>query len=99
MTSARIRRQIARTRAWASAGQPEAARAAIGSLVLAAEPAACAAELVETATLSRLARLRIAGLPAAATDAARRLNNPSAVMLLTAEDVVSARRMFLHWDV
>ena len=99
VTAARIRARIARTRAWASAAQPEAVRAAISTLALTGEPAACAAELVETATLARLAGVRIAGLSAAATDAARRLNNPSAVMLLTIDDVTLARRTFLHWEV
>ena len=46
-----------------------------------------------------LAGLGVRGLAAAAIDAARRLNNPSAVTLLTADDAVSARRTFLHWDV
>ena len=97
--SASLRRRIARTRAWASTAEPDAARAAIGTLALAGDPAACAAELVETAALSRLAQLHVPGLVAAATDAARRLNNPSAVTLLTADDAVSARRRFLHWEV
>lgn len=98
-TSASLRRRIARTRAWTSAAQPEAAREAIVTLTLVGQPAACAAELVESAALSRLAGLTVPGLTAAATDAARRLGNPFAVMLLEADDAVSARGRFLHWEV
>ena len=93
------RRRMARTNAWARAGDPEAAREAIGSLVLAGEPAACAAELIDTAALSRLAGLGVRGLAAAASDAARRLDSPRAIGLLDSAGVTEARHTFLHWDV
>jgi hypothetical protein len=99
VTSVVLRQRLARARAWASAGEPESARAAIDTLALVDEPLACAVELVETATLSRLAGIRISGLAAAAADAARRLSNPAAVAIVTAGDAESARRTFLHWDV
>jgi len=99
LACARTRRRMARTKAWARAGDPEAAREAIRSLVLAGRPAACAAELIDTAALSRLAGLGVRGLAAAAIDAARRLNNPRAIILLDTADVTEARHTFLHWDV
>jgi len=99
LACARTRRLMARTKAWARAGDPEAAREAIGSLVLAGASAACAAELIDTASLSRLAGLGVQGLAAAAIDAARRLNNPRAIILLNTADVTEARHTFLHWDV
>ena len=93
------RRRMARTNAWARAGDPEAAREAIGSLVLAGETAACAAELIDTAALSRLAGLGVRGLAAAASHAARRLDSPRAISLLDSAEVTEARHTFLHWDV
>ena len=99
LACARTRRRIARTKAWARAGDPEAAREAIGSLVLAGAPAACAADLIDTAALSRLAGLGVRGLAAAAIEAAQRLNNPRAITLLDSADAAEARRTFLHWDV
>jgi len=94
-----ISSRIARTKAWARAGDPEAAREAIGSLVLAGEPAACAAELIDTAALARLAGLGVRGLAAAASDAARRLDSPRAISRLDSADVSEARHTFLHSDV
>jgi len=43
--------------------------------------------------------LCVRGFDAAAVDAARRLNNPRAIILLDTADVAEARRTFLHWDV
>lgn len=91
-------RRAARTRAWAHAAEPAAAREAIGRLVLDGEASACAAELVETATLARLARVEIQGLDEAARRAAQALANPRAQSLLTTDDVARARRTFLHWE-
>jgi tetratricopeptide (TPR) repeat protein len=99
LVSAPTRRRIARTKAWARAGDSDAARQAVGSLVLASAPAACAAELIDTAALSRLAGLSVGGLATAATDAARRLSNPRAIILLDTANAAEARRMFVHWDV
>ena len=67
--------------------------------MLAGAPAACAADLIDTAALSRLAGLGVRGLAAAAIDAAQRLNNPRAITLLDSADAAEARRTFLHWDV
>jgi hypothetical protein len=93
-----IVRRIARTEAWAHAAEPEAARQAIRRLVLDGEPASCAAELIETAALSRFAGLAVGGLDADAAAAAQKLNNPPALRLLNTSDVVEARRTFVHWD-
>ena len=92
-------RRTARTRAWARAGEPEAAHEVLPSLVLDGAPAACAAELIETAALARFAGLRVDGLAGAATVAAGRLGNPRAVSQLKALGPVEGRRTFLHWDV
>jgi hypothetical protein len=78
-------RMIARTNAWTRAREPRAAREAIRSLVLAGPPLACAAELIESAALARLAGLSIGGLAAAAAVVADRLGNPSASVLLETE--------------
>jgi hypothetical protein len=92
-------RQIERTRAWAYAGEPDGAREAIRSLVVTGEPPACAAELIETAVLSRLAGLEVSGLEATAKDAAAALNNPLGASMLNSADAAQARRTFIHWRV
>ena len=97
--TADMNRRLARTQAWARAGEPEAARAAIRSVVLIGEAAGCAAELIETAVLARLAGLQLSGLGPAAEDAARALTNPLGAKLLSTVDVATARRTFIHWEV
>jgi len=92
-------RQAARARAWAHAGERDAAHEAIRSLVLIGEAAGCAAELIETAVLAQLAGVEASGLGPAAEDAARALNNPLGAKLLSTVDVATARRSFIHWEV
>jgi hypothetical protein len=94
-----VARRIITTEAWARPGDPDAARKVGRSLVLAAEPAACAAELIETAVLARFARLTVSGLDAAAAQAAHMLDNPRALDLLAGPGPAEARRTFVHWDV
>jgi hypothetical protein len=53
-------------------------------------PAECAAELIETGGLARLAGLSVRGLAAAAMAAAERLNNPHAIMLLGTGDLAES---------
>jgi hypothetical protein len=93
-----VLRQVARTRAWAHAGQPDAAHEAVSSLVLTGQPAGCAAELIETVVLSRFAGLHVGALEPAATEAARALNNPLAESVLGSADIEQARRTFIHWQ-
>ena len=92
-------RHIERTRAWVHAGEPGAAHGAIRSLVLTGEPARCAAELIETAALSRLAGLEVIELEVAAKEAAAALDNPFVASLLDSADIEQARRMFIHSQV
>jgi hypothetical protein len=92
-------RGVARAIAWARPGDAEVVRDAVNGLVLAGEPVACAAELIETAALSHFAGLAVDGLDAAAAHAVRILNNPHAAILLNTADLAEARRTFLHWDV
>jgi hypothetical protein len=91
-------RRIAMTWAWSRPDEPQGALDAARSLVLAAEPAACAAELIETAALSRFAGITIDGLSAAAAHAAQILENPRTRILLNGGSAAEARRTFLHWD-
>ena len=67
--------------------------------MLTGEPPACAAELIETAVLSRLAGLEVSGLEATAKEAAAALNNPLAARLLNSAYAAQARRTFIHWQV
>ena len=96
--TAAVRRQAARVAAWASSGESEAAHVAARLLTLDGEPAACAAELIETAVLARIAGLQIQGLQDAADQAAQALGNPIADCLLDAADPRQARDRFLHWE-
>ncbi len=95
----RLAQNIARTMAWARGAEPEAAREAIRRLVLLGEPAACAAELIDTAALARIHGINVSGLDAAAAQAVQALNNPHAESLFRTRDVTEARRTFLHCDV
>jgi hypothetical protein len=97
--SADLTRRAARIRAWARLDDVEATREALAELVLVGEPAACAAELIEGAAISRFAALDVIGLEDAARQALEALGNPHAAALLDAVDVEEARRMFLHWEV
>lgn len=54
--------------------------------MLAGAPAECAAELIETAGLARLAGLSVRGLAAGGMSAAERLNNPHTIVLLNTAD-------------
>jgi len=95
----RMLRQAARTQAWVHAGEPEAAHEAIRSLVLIGEPAGCAAELIETALVSQFAGLEDGRLGTVAEDAARALDNPLGMRLLSSADIATARRTFIHWEL
>ncbi|HTU83974.1 MAG TPA: AAA family ATPase [Solirubrobacteraceae bacterium] len=94
-----IVRRVLKTQAWARPGDPDAAIEAARSLVLAAQPTACAAELIETAVLARRAGLTIPGLETAAAEAAQTLDNPRARALLEAAELPQALSAFVHWDV
>jgi hypothetical protein len=93
-----VRRRAARAAAWAYAGDAERARRAVGLLALDGQPAACAAELVETAALAGFAGLEVRGLQHAAQEAAMALDSPSAVAVLESADPERGRNLFLHWD-
>ncbi len=92
-----VARRVLRTRAWSRIDDATAAREAIRSLVLDGEPAACSAQLIETAALAHLAGLEVSGLDAAANAAVDGLSNPHAVTLFNTTDIEEGRRTFLHW--
>lgn len=97
--SAAVRRRRARTESWVREADRDLALRAARALVLDGAPVACAAELVETTALVRLAGVEIAGLHAAAEAAARALGNPNAHALLSRQNGEAGRHTFLHWDV
>jgi tetratricopeptide (TPR) repeat protein len=88
----------ARANAWTRLGDAKPAAQAARSLVLLAEPAACAAQLIDTAALARFAGISVNGLDRAAARAAQALDNPHTQWLMDGAERSRARAAFLHWD-
>ena len=88
----------AKANAWARLGDVKPAAQAARSLVLLAEPAACAAQLIDTAALAGFAGISVNGLDRAAARAAQALDNPHAQSLIEGAERSNARAAFLHWD-
>ena len=93
-----LRRQEARAEAWADPGASQSARRAASLLVLSDEPAACAAELIDTAAICRLAGVEIGQLQPFAEQAARLIGSTRAIRILETTEVDEGRRTFLHWE-